>query len=283
MVIQNPRDLFYYNLCAMYDAEQKLVQILPQLAQESLSPQARDAFMQHEQETRQHVRNLEQCFQTLGTQPGKLENHAVAGLRQDHEAFLQQQPPQQALTLFDLSAGLQSEYLEMAAYHSLIDAATIMGLQQCIPLFQQNLKQEEEAARKLATIAHQFGQEQVQLVRPQPPMPGQPYERVPPAPGQPYQPAGEQVVGQPYAPATSQGASISQLQQGMEVVGSDRQSIGRVRNTRDNDFLVDRPGQRDIYVPFSAIQNVDTDSGQVVLHIPTNQVDGMNWPNPPLL
>ncbi|SRR5712692_5453600 len=85
MAIQSPRDLFFYNLCAMYDAEQKLTQILPILAQECISPQAREAFMQHEQETFQHVRNLEQCFQILGSQPRTLENHTVAGLRRDHD------------------------------------------------------------------------------------------------------------------------------------------------------------------------------------------------------
>lgn len=88
-----------------------------------------------------------------------VENHAVTGLKQDHDTFVQQQQPSGAiLTMFDLNAGSQSEYLEMANYNSLIDAATNLGYQQCVPLFQQNLQQEEAAAKKLATIAHQLGQ-----------------------------------------------------------------------------------------------------------------------------
>src|SRR6266702_6683350 len=129
MPIQSPRDLFFYNLCAIYDVEQKLVQILSQLAQESVNPQAREIFMQHEQETRQHVRNLEQCFQILGTQPTAVENHTVNGLKQDHDTFVQQQPPREALTMYDIDAGYQSEHIEMAAYYRLIDAAHSMGLQ----------------------------------------------------------------------------------------------------------------------------------------------------------
>ena len=124
--IQSPRDLFYYDLCAMYDAEQKLVQVLPQLAQECMDNQARDAFTQHEQETRQHVRNLEQCFQILGSQPTALENHTINGLKQDHDTFVQQQPPREALTMYDIDAGYQSEHIEMAAYYRLIDAAHSM-------------------------------------------------------------------------------------------------------------------------------------------------------------
>ncbi|TMD93768.1 MAG: DUF892 family protein, partial [Chloroflexi bacterium] len=117
MAIQSPRDLFLYGLCAMYDVERKLDQMLPILAQESLDAQAREAFTQHEQETRQHISNLEQCFQILGSQPMIVESNMVAGLRRDHDAFLQQQPPAQALTMFDLYAGYQSECLEIAGYH----------------------------------------------------------------------------------------------------------------------------------------------------------------------
>jgi ferritin-like metal-binding protein YciE len=95
-----------------------------------------------------------------------MENHAVKGLKEDHDIFVQQQhPPQNILTLFDLNAGSQSEYLEMAHYQSLIDAANTLGYQQCVPLFQQNLQQEMAAAQKLATIAHQLSLQSAQGVQ----------------------------------------------------------------------------------------------------------------------
>jgi ferritin-like metal-binding protein YciE len=165
MTVQSPQDLFFYELCTMYDAEQKLVQILPKLAQECQQAQVKEAFLQHERETRQHVNNLEQCFKILGRNPVTLENHVVAGLKQDHDAFLREQPSKEALTMFDLNAGSKSEYLEMSAYRSLIDAASQLGLQQCVPLLQQNLQQEEAAAKKLATLAHQLGQQQAGSIR----------------------------------------------------------------------------------------------------------------------
>jgi ferritin-like metal-binding protein YciE len=162
MAIQHPQDLFLLQLAEMYDIEQKLAQVLPELARETQDPQARQAFLEHEQETRQHVLNIQQCFQILGRQPVAMENHAVKGLKQDHDTFIQQHPPQDILTLFDLSAGSQSEYLEMAYYQSLIDAANTLGYQQCVPLFQQNLQQEMAAAQKLATISHQLSMKSAQ-------------------------------------------------------------------------------------------------------------------------
>lgn len=158
MAIQSPQDLFFYDLCAMYDVERKLTEVLPQLARECQDQQVSNAFEEHQKETEQHVRNLEQCFQILGRSPLVLDNHAVDGLKQDHDAFLQQQPSALTLTLFDISAGSKSEFLEMAAYQSLIDSAQALGLQACIPFFQQNLQQEQAAAHKLVGFAHQISQ-----------------------------------------------------------------------------------------------------------------------------
>lgn len=90
--IRSPRDLLLYDLCAMYDIEQKMLRMLPLLAQECIDPQARQAFTLHEQETRQHIRNLEQCFQILGSQPMGIENYTAGGLQRDHDIFLQQRP-----------------------------------------------------------------------------------------------------------------------------------------------------------------------------------------------
>src|SRR5436309_5973064 len=341
MAIQSPRDLFLYGLCSMYDVERKLDQMLPILAQESLDAQAREAFTQHEQETRQHISNLEQCFQILGSQPMIVENNMVAGLRRDHDAFLQQQPPAQALTMFDLYAGYQSECLEIAGYHNLIDAANSIGLSQCVPLLQQNLQQEIAASQKLAALAHQLGLQQTQLgqapVPNQPPaganqpMPNQPAQAFnQPMPNQPSQATNQPVPNQPpleakqpmpnqsygtaNPPASNQPSmasnppqvyqssgnvnpsiadeptetsntpatnTASQVQEGMDVVGSDMRPVGVVRNVRDNDFRIDIPMQRDLYAPFDAVQNVTAD--RVILNVPADQVRDMNWSRPSLM
>jgi ferritin-like metal-binding protein YciE len=286
----------------MYDVEQKLVKMLPVLAQECVDPQARDTFTQHEQETHQHIRNLEQCFQILGSQPMALENHTTDGLKQDHDTFLQQQQPVEAVTLFDLHAGYQSECLEIAAYHNLIDEANSLGLQECAQLFQQNLQQEINASKKLAEIAHQYEQQQIQLVQrvassnavqnqpanqPNPQAPDQSYANQQ-RQDQPYSGANMQAPdqrsnqppNQSYGTANQQMSLGSQLQEGMQVLGADMGVLGRVREIRENDFRLDIPMQRDAYVPFTAIQNVNAD--QVVLNIPASQVQDMNWPKPPL-
>lgn len=299
MAIQNPRDLFLYDLRAMYDLEQKMAQMLPVLARECMDNTAREAFVTHEAETRQHMLNLEQCFQILESQPATVENNAAAGLQKDHDDFLQQQPPPQALILFDVHVGYLSECLEIAAYRNLIDAANGLGLADCVLLMQQNLQQEMNAAQKLSAIAQRYTHPQGQGQQ------AQNQNAAPPAPApqqNPYAAAGNQPMPdqQPYGASASQ-ASIPdqsyaaskgtttpqavmnpalQMQPGMPVVGSDMKNVGLVKEVRDDDFLVDIPMHRDLYIPFSAVQNVEDD--QAVLNIPAHQVSQMNWPKPSL-
>ena len=285
MAIQNPRDLFLYDLRAMYDIEQQLMQMLPALAQECMDNAAREAFVSHEYETRQHISNLEQCFQIIESQPATLANNAVAGLRKDHDDFLQQQPPVQALTLFDLRAGYLSECLEIAAYQNLIDEANSLGLKDCVLLFQQNLQQEVNASQKLAGIAHQYALQQLQPAQnaaPAAPGPNPYAVPNPPMPNQSSADTNSPVQAQDKGTTSPQPQvnRASQVQAGMPVVGSDMSNVGLVKEVRDDDFLVDIPMQRDLYIPFTAIQQVDAD--QVVLNVPRDQINDMHWAKPSL-
>jgi ferritin-like metal-binding protein YciE len=164
MAIQSPAELFMEEMGSMYTAEQMILQILPQLAKESNNPQVTNAFQMHEQETRQHVQNLEQCFQILGQRPPQNDCYAVAGLKQDHDAFVKKNPTPDILTAFDLGAADKTEHLEMASYIGLIEKANLMGQPQVAQLLQRNLQQEQAMAQRVEQMSMQLGQQLVQRV-----------------------------------------------------------------------------------------------------------------------
>lgn len=72
-------------------------------------------------------------------------------------------------------------------------------------------------------------------------------------------------------------ASRGEIHVGMDVVGSQGQHIGTVKEVRASDFLADRPAARDIYIPFSACS---VNGGQVRLNIRAGAVDKQGWPVP---
>ncbi|HET7036049.1 MAG TPA: hypothetical protein VFI42_10250 [Thermomicrobiaceae bacterium] len=67
-----------------------------------------------------------------------------------------------------------------------------------------------------------------------------------------------------------------QVHRGMDVVDSHAEPIGSIVEIRDDDFLVDRPLARSVYVPFDVIRGVSR--AHVALQIPAGQVDNMGWP-----
>jgi len=71
----------------------------------------------------------------------------------------------------------------------------------------------------------------------------------------------------------------TQIQVGMKVLGIDGLEVGKVKEVRSHDFLVDRPLARDVYVPFDAC---DVSDGQIRLQIGALDVDEQNWPMPDL-
>ncbi|GIV97229.1 MAG: hypothetical protein KatS3mg057_1886 [Herpetosiphonaceae bacterium] len=71
-----------------------------------------------------------------------------------------------------------------------------------------------------------------------------------------------------------------QIREGMLVVGVDGSQIGKVKECRSTDFLVDRRLRRDVYVPFDAVQEITDD--RVVLSIPGDAVSAMPWARPSL-
>jgi ribosomal 30S subunit maturation factor RimM len=60
------------------------------------------------------------------------------------------------------------------------------------------------------------------------------------------------------------GVDRSQVRVGLGVVGSDDEELGVIKEVRESDFLLARPMERDVYVPFSAIQViVDSDKARI--------------------
>lgn len=70
-----------------------------------------------------------------------------------------------------------------------------------------------------------------------------------------------------------------QIHEGMEVLGADQQRVGQVIEVRASDFVIERPQQGAVAVPFGAI--ADVAAQQVVLTISADHVDTIKWPQQP--
>jgi ferritin-like metal-binding protein YciE len=158
--MSEPRDLFLHELGDVLYAEQTLVKALPKLQEEAADDELAQGFREHLKETRQHVKNLEQAFETLG-EPAKAEKcPGIEGIKKEHDEFVSNESPsQEVLDAFLTGAGARTEHYEIAAYEGLVTMAEAMGEDEVAQLLNENLAQEKQALRKLQTIGKRLAKQ----------------------------------------------------------------------------------------------------------------------------
>ncbi|MDQ1474583.1 MAG: hypothetical protein QOJ99_6063 [Bryobacterales bacterium] len=146
-------ELFQTGLADIYDAEQQLVQALPKLAQACSSPQLRQAFEQHLQETRGHVQRLEQVYSKLGLKPERKTNTILQAMTQDAEKKIQITEPSPVRDAALIVCGNKVEHFEIGSYGSLRNFAELMSQpQEIISLLEQTTQEEKKADQLLTQI-----------------------------------------------------------------------------------------------------------------------------------
>jgi ferritin-like metal-binding protein YciE len=156
----DPRQLFLHELGDVLYAERTLVKTLPKLQQEASDEELALGFEEHLEQTRQHVKNVEQAFEKLGEQPSAEKCPGIDGIKKEHDDFVAKaSPSQDVLDSFLTGAGARTEHYEIAAYEGLVTMAEAMGETDVAELLSQNLEQEKEALEKLKTIGKRLAQQ----------------------------------------------------------------------------------------------------------------------------
>src|SRR5947207_15225064 len=69
MKLDSFKDLYIEELRDLYDAEHQLLKGLPAIAEAAVLPDLKEAFANHIEQTKTHVRRLEDIFLGLGVNP----------------------------------------------------------------------------------------------------------------------------------------------------------------------------------------------------------------------
>jgi ferritin-like metal-binding protein YciE len=157
MKISSLKELFVEELKDVYDAENQIVKALPKMAKATSTPELRRAFEEHLEQTKGHVRRLEQIFEGLGEQAKAKKCDGLRGIIEEGADVIsdgEEGPVRDA----GLIAGAQRvEHYEMAAYGSLKTWAGQLGDQRAASLLEETLNEEKEADQLLTRIATRGG------------------------------------------------------------------------------------------------------------------------------
>lgn len=158
--MSDPRELFLHELGDVLYAEKTLVKALPMLQEEASDEELAKGFGDHLEETRQHVKNVEQAFEELG-EPAKAEKcPGIEGITKEHDDFVANESPSpEVLNAFLTGAGARTEHYEIAAYEGLVTMAEAMGEGEVARLLGENLAQEKQALGKIQAIGKRLAQD----------------------------------------------------------------------------------------------------------------------------
>src|SRR5918912_2779506 len=117
--VETPRALYVHKLGAALKMENKILEMLPQLEEAARDGQLQQQLRKHQQETKAHVRNLEQVFRALGEEPDEQACPTIEGLEKEGQSMLSQ-VDESLNDAVILSGVVETEAHEIAVYDGLI-------------------------------------------------------------------------------------------------------------------------------------------------------------------
>jgi ferritin-like metal-binding protein YciE len=156
VALNNPADLFMYELSAIYDAETKDTQMKGEIAGQIREGALAQDLRNEQTKGQQKIKNLDGCFQALGAPRQDVPCLAVDGMRAEFQQFMGQQPSPEVLEMYTVGASLKFAAFQSASYQGLVDKAMLMGQNQCAQLLQTNMVQVDESAGHFERLSHEI-------------------------------------------------------------------------------------------------------------------------------
>jgi ferritin-like metal-binding protein YciE len=146
-------DLLRLELNDLYDAENRLCDALPKMAEAATSPGLKEAFQRHFEQTRRQVSRLEQIFVDLGTPAGRETCDAMKGLIKEGAEIIAATGNPAVKDAALISAAQRVEHYEVAGYGSARTFARLLGHSTVARLLQLTLDEEKETDQRLTQLA----------------------------------------------------------------------------------------------------------------------------------
>ena len=151
--LTSPRDLLVHDLKDLYSAETQLIKALPKMAKAASTPELKQAFTDHLEQTRGHAARLEQIMTILDESPRGKKCKAMEGLVEEGKETIEEDAEPSIKDLALITAAQKVEHYEIAGYGSARTLAELIGESKVAKILQQTLDEEGNADKLLTGIA----------------------------------------------------------------------------------------------------------------------------------
>lgn len=147
-------EFFKDELKDIYWAEKHLVKTLPKMSKAATSPELKQAFLDHLEETKVHVTRLEQAFELMGEKPRAKKCDAMEGITKEGEGIIEETEKGTATRDVGLILAAQKvEHYEISTYGGLAQLARTLGRNEVAEILVTTLEEEKNADSLLTGIA----------------------------------------------------------------------------------------------------------------------------------
>ena len=145
--------LFEDELKDIYWAEKALIKAIPKMIKKATSDELIDALTSHLTETEEHIKRVEQVFESISKKPVAKKCEAMTGLLKEAVEIMESCEEGAMCDAGIIAAGQKVEHYEIASYGTLRQFAETLGLTEATELLEQNLNEEKAANEKLTQVA----------------------------------------------------------------------------------------------------------------------------------
>jgi ferritin-like metal-binding protein YciE len=153
MSLDTLEKLYMNELRDLYSAENQLLKALPKMAKGASSPDLKDAFQKHLEQTKGHVERLEELFEQLDESPKGKTCQAMKGLIEEGSEILKEEGEESVRDAGMIVAAQKVEHYEIASYGSVRTFANLLGQDEAARLLQSTLDEESETNEILNRLA----------------------------------------------------------------------------------------------------------------------------------
>ncbi len=151
--MESLQDLFVLELNDLYSAENQLIEALPKMAQAASTPELKQGFERHLEQTQMQAQRIEQIFQGFDRKPGGRTSKGMEGLIKESHDIIQAKANPAVKDAGLIACAQKVEHYEIAGYGSARTHAKHLRNDSAAKLLQQTLDEEAKTDQQLTTLA----------------------------------------------------------------------------------------------------------------------------------
>lgn len=152
-MINNLEELYYDQIRDLYSAETQLISALQEMASNASSPELREVFTSHLEETRRHVERLRDIAQRHSFDCDGTTCEAMRGLIREAKSHMSETSTGDVRDAVLIASANRVEHYEIAGYGVARSFADCLGFDDDRNTLAQTLDEESKADSKLTKIA----------------------------------------------------------------------------------------------------------------------------------